>query len=74
MPRIKSLLIRTEIDEAQRAHNCQGNASHRINRGEMRLKVRNGRSWDHYCASCAVAILDRGIVSLQTLLHSFNNL
>lgn len=65
MPRIRSVLIRVEIDRAQRAHDCQANARHRIGRGDIRLKVRNGRSWDHYCPTCAQTILSRAIGSLQ---------
>jgi hypothetical protein len=71
MPRIKSLIIRVEIDEVQKAHNCQASATHRLVRGDKRLKVRNGRSWDHYCVSCAIAILGRDIAELQTLQHRF---
>lgn len=67
MPRVKSLLIRAEIDEAKKAHNCQANATHRIERGDRRLKVRNGRSWDHYCIPCAVVIIGRDIATLQAL-------
>ena len=55
----KSLVIRVEIDYALKANNCQANARHRLERGDKRLKVRNGRSWDHYCAECAVDILER---------------
>jgi hypothetical protein len=71
VPRIKSLLIRVEIDEVQRAHNCQASAAHRLVRGDRRLKVRKGRSWDHYCVSCAVAILQRDISELQELQRRF---
>lgn len=67
MSRVKSLLIRVEIDEAKKAHNCQANATHRIERGDKRLKVRNGRSWDHYCISCAAVIIGRDIATLQAL-------
>jgi len=69
--RIKSLLIRAQIDEAQKAHNCQANAGHRLARGDKRLKVRNGRSWDHYCVSCAAIILERDISELQALQKLF---
>jgi len=68
---IKSLLIRVEIDEALKAHNCQANAKHRIERGNRRLKVRNGRSWNHYCVSCAAVILGRDITELQALQRQF---
>ena len=67
MPRIKSLVMRIEVDEAKRSHNCQANARHRILKGERRLKVRNRRSWDHYCLFCAVVIIGRDIEELQTL-------
>jgi hypothetical protein len=53
MARIKSLIAQVEIDTAGKAHNCQANARHRVQKGEIRLKVRNGRSWDHYCRDCA---------------------
>jgi hypothetical protein len=72
MPRTKSLVIRVEIDEAKIAHNCQANASHRIQRGSMRLKVRNGRSWNHYCILCAAAIIERDIAELQDLQRQVN--
>ena len=67
MARIKSLIIRVEIDEALRSHNCQRSSSHRIIKGQKRLKVRNGRSWDHYCLECARTILARDIGKLQVL-------
>ncbi len=67
MARVKSLIIRVEIDEVQKAHNCQANAAHRLVRGNKRLKVRNGRSWDHYCVACAAVILERDIAELQAL-------
>jgi hypothetical protein len=68
---IKSLVTRVEIDEALKAHNCQASAKHRIERGNRRLKVRNGRSWDHYCVPCALAILERDIAKLQELQRRF---
>ena len=67
MPRVKSLRIRAEVDVAQRAHNCQGNVRHRIERGDKRLKVRNGRSWEHYCLECARTIVRRDIGAFEAL-------
>ncbi len=64
---LKSLVIRVEFDEALNSHNCQANARHRIIKGNRRLKVRNGRSWDHYCISCAIGILAGDIKKLQAL-------
>jgi hypothetical protein len=73
MPRVKSLLIRVEIDDAKKAHNCQANSGHRVEKGDKRLKVRNGRSWDHYCAPCAAVIVQRDILELQGLQRQFHN-
>jgi hypothetical protein len=64
----KSIVIRVEVDKALRAHNCQANRRHRLERGDTRLKVRNGRSWDHYCAACAVTILERDVAKLRRVL------
>ena len=72
MLRIKSLCIPTEVDVAQRAHNCQGNIRHRIGRGDKRLKVRNGRSWDHYCLECARTIVRRDISAFETLARELD--
>jgi len=72
MARIKSLLIRVEIDQAINAHNCQANARHRLTSGDKRLKVRKGRSWEHYCGPCAAVMIDRDIAELQTLRNQFH--
>lgn len=64
---IKSLVSQIGIDLAARAHNCQANAKHRIEKGEVRLKVRSGRSWDHYCRACAETIISRDIAKLIAL-------
>jgi hypothetical protein len=67
MARIKSLIEQVQIDRAGKAHNCQGNARHRVEKGDLRLKVRNGRSWDHYCRACAELIIHRDIQKLTNL-------
>lgn len=64
---IKSLIEQVKVDQAARAHNCQANANHRINKGDVRLKVRSGRGWDHYCQTCAQKIIERDIAKLTTL-------
>ena len=64
---IKSLITHVEVDTAGKAHNCQASAKHRIERGDIRLKVRNGRSWDHYCLACAKNIIGRDIEKLKVL-------
>jgi hypothetical protein len=67
MARIKSLIAQVQIDTAGKAHNCQANVRHRLEKGDVRLKVRNGRSWDHYCRACAEIIIDRDIQKLIEL-------
>ena len=67
MARIKSLIEQVQIDRAGKAHNCQANVRHRVEKGDLRLKVRNGRSWDHYCLACAEVIIDRDIEKLANL-------
>ena len=64
---IKSLVCQVDVDTAGKSHNCQANSRHRIAMGEVRLKVRNGRSWDHYCTACARTIISRDIAKLTAL-------
>jgi hypothetical protein len=72
VPRIRSLLPKIEIDEAKRAHNCQGNGRHRIRSGERRLNVRSGRGWDRYCLDCAAKIVGRDIGELEELARAID--
>jgi hypothetical protein len=65
-------LIRAEIDEAKRAHNCQASKHHRIQQGDIRLAVHiSGQSPDHYCAECARKIIQRDLEKLQQLAAGF---
>lgn len=73
MPRPKSILIRVEVDEAKRAHNCQHNSTHRLQSGDKRLKVWSDRSPDNYCVSCALKIISRDIAKLQELAQQLNS-
>jgi hypothetical protein len=56
-----------EVDEAKRAHNCQNNARHRLQRGDKRLKVRKGRTVEHYCVDCARRFIARAVEALREL-------
>jgi len=67
MARIKSLIEQIGIDTAGNSHDCQANVRHRIKKGDLRLKVRNGRGWDHYCCACAETIIARDIQKLINL-------
>ena len=64
---IKSLLTATKVERAVRAHNCQANRKHRLQKGDIRLGVKNARSWDFYCAECAKKILERDLKALEKL-------
>lgn len=74
MPRPKSILQRAEVDEAQKAHNCQHNDTHRLQRGDKRLKVWKDRSADHYCVACALDIIRRDIAKLQSLAQQLQGI
>lgn len=67
MARPKSFLKPLAIDRAARSHNCQHNASHRIRVGDVRLKRRVGRTYEHYCAACALAMIERDLIALENL-------
>jgi hypothetical protein len=74
MSGIKSLLCRVEVDTAKSSHTCRRNGSHRIAKGERRLKVRDGRSWKHYCLDCAKQIVARDTEKLQDALEMINRI
>ncbi len=67
MPRPKSFLPQFEIDWAERAHNCQHNNQHRLQKGDKRLKIKEGRSREHFCVACALDAIRRDIARLQEL-------
>jgi hypothetical protein len=66
--RIRSLLTTVEIDVVKKAHNCQGNASHRLSKGDRRLAVRKERGWDYYCLECGMKILERDADKIKSAL------
>lgn len=63
----KSLIETVRIDVALSSHNCQANQAHRVNKGDVRLKVRDGMGWAHYCKDCALKIINKDIAKLTTL-------
>ena len=38
-------------------------------KGDVRLKVKDGLGWAHYCQECAIKIIDRDITKLTQLRH-----
>ena len=75
MPRPKSIIKQVDVDKAQKAHDCQHNQKHRLQRGDKRLKVKehSSRSPEHYCAACALDIIERDIAKLQELAQQLRN-
>lgn len=69
----KSLIQRSEIDQVQRSHNCQASAKHRLKPGDRRLKVHVDRSQVHYCAECAIKIIEADITKLQELARQLQS-
>jgi hypothetical protein len=63
----KSILVAVSVDEAGKAHDCQHNKKHRLERGNRRLKVRKDRSYEHFCVECALGIIERDIATLTML-------
>jgi hypothetical protein len=74
MPRPKSVLKRIEVDEVLKAHNCQHNKRHRLEKGDKRLKVWCDRSNENYCVACALEIITRDIARLQDLERQLRDL
>jgi hypothetical protein len=66
----KSLVDNCTIDRALRAHNCQASSKHRLQQGDVRLKIKVERSDTHYCAECAEKILVADIAKLEALLKA----
>jgi hypothetical protein len=63
----KSLTLSMSVDRASKRHTCQHSKKHVIAKGDLRLKVKVGRGYDHYCLQCARKFLSLSIESLQKL-------
>jgi hypothetical protein len=70
VPRIRSLLEAVRIELVKKAHDCQGNAGHRLQKGDRRLGVRNGRGWDNYCLTCGKRILEDDAARIAKVLRA----
>ena len=67
MPAPKSLTLPLSVDHAQKSHTCQHSKKHVIAKGDVRLKIAVGRSYEHYCATCAQRFIGLAIESLQKI-------
>lgn len=68
MARFKSVLSRLLVDRAGRLHKCQHNARHEVRKGEIRLKLTEGRTDEHFCRNCAIQMLMIDMARLQEIL------
>jgi len=67
MARLKTFVKNVKIDFAQKAHNCKHSKAHRIQRGDKRVGVKEGRSTQYYCVACASMSLKADIERLEQL-------
>lgn len=69
MPRPKTLLKNASFTVARASHDCKSNSKHRINKGDLRLTIREDRSNKHYCQECALNFLEKDLESLHKLIE-----
>ena len=69
MPRPKSILKKSEFTIAKASHNCKNNSKHRINMGDKRLTITEGRNRNHYCKECAILFLEKDMENLEKLIN-----
>ncbi|AIA75761.1 hypothetical protein FF32_13190 [Halomonas campaniensis] len=67
MARPKSLLKNIYISEAKRQHSCKSSASHKIQKGDKRLSVKEGQNERNYCMGCGKKFLDSAIEELSKI-------
>jgi hypothetical protein len=63
----KSLIKRSAVQEAARAHDCQASKKHRLQKGDRRLAIWKDRAPENYCGACAQDIIKRDIAKLTLL-------
>jgi hypothetical protein len=76
MAKPKSFLVHLEIDEAERAHDCQHNSAHRLQKGDVRLRVKKkkGPGYENFCQVCAIDAIDRDSQRLRELRDQISRL
>lgn len=50
-----------------KAHDCQHNSHHRLQKGDKRLAIKSIRNFEYYCTACAIATIDADIRKLENL-------
>lgn len=67
MAKPKSFVKNISIEKAKKAHNCQHNSKHRILAGDMRVKLKEGRTSEYFCTNCALGTIQRDIAMLEEI-------
>lgn len=65
---MKKIVKNTSWDTAIHSHKCKNNSKHTITKGDRRLKIKEGRSENHYCVQCAEKILKNGLSEIESLI------
>lgn len=76
MAKPKSFVKNISIENAKKAHNCQHNSKHRILAGDVRVKLKDGRTAEYFCVNCALDTIQRDITRLEEIKQylEMNNL
>lgn len=70
MAKMKNLILKCQIETAQRKHYCKHNKKHIISRGELRLAItlNDGRATKiYYCKECALKMIEQAKLDLCRL-------
>lgn len=67
MAKPRSFISNISIDVVQRAHNCQHNSAHRLVKGDIRLKLKDGRAVEYFCGKCALESISKDIQRLESI-------
>ncbi len=67
MAKPKSFVKSISIENAKKAHNCQHNSKHRILAGDVRVKLKDGRTAEYFCINCALDTIRRDITMLEEI-------
>lgn len=76
MAKPKSFVKNISIENAKKAHNCQHNSKHRILAGDVRVKLKDGRTAEYFCVNCALDTIRCDITKLEEIKQylEMNNL
>ena len=72
MPSPRSVVQSLVVDVAEKKHYCSNNKRHIISRGEKRLKIKVGRSYQTYCVACGKKFIGNGLEALNVTLSQLD--